>query len=160
MITRQHSGTCLNIYMAVLVSVCLKGLGDGRNSGPSQPPVFVCVSRRGGSWHGDINGEIIMLVFEDRLTPKHRRKASERLRQACRRENRIMVYSAGKKAKWKPPEKTEWAERSQEDPVCSDRANHRAACPALASFMYHIPILGFQMWSLSPSLTIIGSDGC
>lgn len=33
MITRRNIGTCLNIYMVVLVSVGLRGLDDGRDSG-------------------------------------------------------------------------------------------------------------------------------
>lgn len=33
MITRQNSGTCLNIYVVVLVRVGLGGLDDGRDSG-------------------------------------------------------------------------------------------------------------------------------
>lgn len=58
MITRRNSGTCLNIYMVMLVSVALGGLDDGREFGTvmgwrTQPCVCACVhaSRRsrGGS---------------------------------------------------------------------------------------------------------------
>lgn len=102
-IARQSRGARLNIYMVVLVSLGLGGLGDRRDSGGrdgGQRTCSMCLCMHPDGWQSDINGEITMFSLNERLTLKARVERANRQLRSEQNNNVLKERSKEEPEMW------------------------------------------------------------